>query len=377
MKICVISPSYPTSKTIVFVFVDQLCRAFADLGAEVTVIAPQSITRWLIHGEPLSKFHKRLLTEKGNAINLYRPYYLSFGNGKLSRYTGRFFKKAILWAFERIGQKPDVLYGHFWSSIYAAYHISAKYDIPLTGASGEENVALYDSFTEEQKKSLSKQIKGLVNVSSNNREECVSLGLIEEHKTIVIPNATNLTIFKKCIRDDCRRILNINDSDFVVAFMGQFVSRKGTMRLNEALKRLGDKSVKAMFIGKGIETPDYEGIIFKGRLEHDLIPQYLCACDVFVLPTENEGCSNAIVEALASGLPVISTDAPFNYDILNKNNSILVDCHDIDQISNSISKLKEDKNLREKLSAGAREMAENLSLEKRAERILTFINERI
>ena len=57
MHICVVSPSYPTSKTIDFIFVDQLCRAFADKGEKITVIAPQSITKCLMRGIPICKKH--------------------------------------------------------------------------------------------------------------------------------------------------------------------------------------------------------------------------------------------------------------------------------------------------------------------------------
>lgn len=66
MHIVVISHSYPTRKTIDFVFVDQLCRAFADKGEEVTIIAPQSITKCLFRNIPIVKFKTTLITEEGN-----------------------------------------------------------------------------------------------------------------------------------------------------------------------------------------------------------------------------------------------------------------------------------------------------------------------
>lgn len=375
MNICVISPSYPTSKTIVFAFVDQLCRAFADHGIEVSIIAPLSVSRCIVHHEPLVRFHTRIKTEKGNVIDLYRPKYLSFGRGKLSKYSG--FNSAIRRGFKKLKCKPDALYGHFWSSIYAALPISQEFNIPLFGASGEENVSFYDIYSLEQKHLLSTQIKGLVNVSTKNRDECISLGMIDKSKTIVIPNGANLSLFYSTDRERSRKILNVTDDDFVVGFMGQFVPRKGVMRLNNALKTLDDPCIKAMFIGAGVEEPDYERVVYKGRLDHNEIPQFLSACDVFVLPTENEGCSNAIVEALACGLPVISTDAAFNYDILNKDNSLLIDTRDESLIAEAIERLKGDNILRKHLSEGARKMSKGLSLEKRAERILCFIKERI
>lgn len=375
MNICVVAPSYPTNKTIVFVFVDQLVRAFADEGNNVTVIAPQSLTRWLIHGDPLVKSHSIIVTKKGSKIELYRPRYISLGNGRFDNLTRKLFKRAVSCCYKKIMIKPDVLYGHFWSSIAALLPISIKQRLPLFGASGEENVSLYDKFSEKEKNELRERINGLISVSSKNSSECVSLKLIDDAKVRVIPNAVDLDLFKTEGKGKCREALGINSTDFVVGFMGQFVSRKGTLRLDDALKKIGDNDIKAMFIGSGVEEPTYDNIIFKGRLDHDAIPKYLTACDVFVLPTENEGCSNAIVEALACGLPVISTDAPFNYDILNGNNSIMIDCHNIDQIADYILKLKNNKELREKLSTGAKVKAAELSLEQRATRILTFIKE--
>ena len=84
MNICVISHSFPTEKTIDFVFVDQLCREFANHGHNVTVIAPQSITKCLFRGVPFSKRKSTITTDKGVTFDLYRPYWISLGN----RFTG-------------------------------------------------------------------------------------------------------------------------------------------------------------------------------------------------------------------------------------------------------------------------------------------------
>ena len=377
MNICVVSPSYPTKKTIVFVFVDQLVKAFADQGANVTVIAPQSLTRCLFHGDPLVRKHTTITTNKGNRFELFRPIYLSLGNGRFNKLTRLFFNRAVARGFKRMKEKPDVLYGHFWSSIASLLPLSMKYNIPLFGASGEENVSFYDKFTVYEKQELRRQIKGLISVSSKNKHECTTLNLIDESRIKVIPNAVDLNLFEGYDKQTCRDALGIKQSDFVVGFMGQFVSRKGTLRLDNALRMINHDDIKAIFIGSGVEDPNYQNIIFKGRLNHDSIPRYLTACDAFVLPTENEGCSNAIVEALACGLPVVSTDATFNYDILNKDNSILIDCHDITQIASAILALQSDSVLRNRLSSGACKMASELSLEHRATKILKFIQELI
>ena len=376
MHILVCSPSWPTTKTIDFIFVDQLCRAFADLGHKVAVIAPQSLTKCYIRHIPIAKKHSVFRTARGNEIELYRPYYISFGNSRIKLF-GNCYESAVKSAFSKIKQKPDVCYGHFWKSIFSLYPLAKANNIPLFGASGEENVGYYIHETDEFKKEVQNYLSGVVSVSTKNQKECFDLNLVDSNNSVVIPNAIDQTLFRKIDKEQCRKELGIADDDFVVAFVGQFIPRKGTLRLNEALKKIGDKQIKAVFIGSGSEEPDYEGIIHKGRVAHDEIPKWLNAADVFVLPTDNEGCCNAIIEAMACGLPVISTDAPFNHDILNNGNSIMLDCHSIDDIADAISKLKMNTELRKRLSEGALATAAGLSIEKRAERIVNFMQNQI
>ena len=373
MRICVVSISFPTTKTIDFVFVDQLCRAFADLGHEVTVIAPQSVTKSLFRHIPLMPTHGYYKTTKGAVIELYRPYRVTLGNSRLAKLFKNGFQHAVNRAFNRMKQKPDVCYGHFWRAIFALYPLARKYCIPLFGASGEENVGAYIHKPEDYIDTIRQYLSGVVSVSTKNQQECLDLKLVEPEKSVVIPNAIDQALFRKMNKAECRKRLGIGETAFVVAFVGQFVPRKGTLRLNKALKMINDNQIKAVFIGSGNEDPDYEGIIHKGKAAHDDVPLWLNAADIFVLPTENEGCCNAIIEAMACGLPVISTDAPFNYDILNDGNSIMVDFNDIGAIATAIQTLKNDNELRERLANGAIATAQGLSVSRRAERIVTFM----
>lgn len=377
MKICVVSPSFPTPKTIDFVFVDQLCRALADLGHEVVVIEPQSVTKCMFRHIPIVPKHSWYQTSQGAKIELYRPYTITFGYSKLAKLFKNSFRNAVARAFKKMEKKPDVCYGHFWGSIFTIYPLAKESSIPLFGASGEENVSLYVHRSEDYKKGLRDYMSGVISVSTKNQVECLELNLVDKEKSVVIPNAIDQTLFRKLDKNECRKQLGVSDNEFVVAFVGQFVPRKGTLRLNEALKMIDDIQIKAVFIGTGSEDPDYEGIIHKGRVSHDDVPRWLNAADLFVLPTENEGCCNAIIEAMACGLPVVSTDAPFNYDILNEENSIMVDCHDINAIAEAIRKLKDDNTLRNRLSAGALTTAAGLSISRRAERIVEFMKNRI
>ncbi len=95
-------------------------------------------------------------------------------------------------------------------------------------------------------------------------------------------------------------------------------------------------------------------MLFCGEVNHSDIVYYLNASDVFVLPTKAEGCSNAIVEALACHLPIVSSDMPFNYDILkNDYNSILINPNSSKEIQNAIMELKNNHARRNKMADNA------------------------
>ena len=119
--------------------------------------------------------------------------------------------------------------------------------------------------------------------------------------------------------------------------------------------------------------PSSENCLFAKPVRNEELPWFYSALDVFVLPTQNEGCCNAIVEAIACGCPIVSSDRNFNVDICDNTNSILVDPDNVDQIKEAISKIKEDSYLREKLSEGSIEKSKSLTLKQRAVNILDFI----
>lgn len=378
MKILVTSLGYPTKSTIDFVFVDQLCRALADYGINVTIIAPQSLGKILFRGYPRTIFKQEIVTIKSNRMTLYRPYYVSFGNVKyLKKINDIFFNFSVNWTANRLKINPDVCYGHFWAAVYSLSHYARKKSIPLIASSGEEEVTFHKKLSPSKKSQFLKSICGVISVSSKNRLECIDAGLATYENSIVIPNSIDSGLFYQRDKTVVRKKYGFSKDDFIVAFVGQLIDRKGVRILSKSLERLCDSSVKAFFIGSGPIDPSYSNILHKGMISHDLLPEYLSCADVFVLPTLNEGCSNAIIEAMACGLPIISSDRPFNYDILSSDNSILIDPENSKEIANAIRRLKDDVGLREKLASGSLLKAQELSLDQRVKKIISFIESRI
>lgn len=376
MHIVVISHSFPTSKTIDFVFVEQLCREFADKDEKVTVIAPQSITKCLFRGIPIIKFKTTITTEKGHTITLYRPFWLSLGP-RFTKYVGDSFNNAVLRTLQLLKEPIDVIYGHFWAQAIAAMPFAQEKNIPLFAVAGEGELDTHKKMTAEAIADVQHFIRGVICVASKSKNESINAGFATEDMCIVVPNAINPDLFYKRDKAEMRKKHGFNPDDFIVAFVGQWNSRKGVKRLSDALNKLNNPDIKAIFMGKGAEIPTYKHTLFQGTIAHDALPEYLCCADIFALPTNNEGCSNAVIEAMACGLPIASADMEFNWDVLNKSNSILFDPMSVDQIAETIDTLYKDNTLRATLADGALQTASSLTISKRADKILNFIKSRI
>jgi glycosyltransferase involved in cell wall biosynthesis len=278
----------------------------------------------------------------------------------------------------------DAVYGHFWHNANTMVKYANKYSKPLFVACGESGKAidkLLSILNETEKKELSETVKGVISVSTENKNRVLKNGLAIENNIDVIPNAVDKKVFYQKDKQSLRRVLGILESDFVISFVGAFINRKGSKRLSEAITQINDPSIKSFFMGKAVSnddcTPDCPGIMLKDSIQHEKLPDYLNASDVFVLPTLNEGCCNAIVEALSCGVPVISSNLPFNDDILDESCSVRIDPTNVEEVKNAILLLKNNKALREKLAKGALKKSEALSIDTRAQRVLEFINSKM
>lgn len=375
-KICIISQYYPNGDDMIFSFVDQIVCQFVDYGCDCVVITPKNI----MDSTHVMKDRERI-TPKGNHIKIYCPTYISFphrviGSFDTYRMTMNSYYKAVLKAFNKHVKNADCIYAHFLNpSGIAAAKLGITYNIPVYVACGESSLNPHLFAYKLYSKIIYEGVSGIIAVSSVLYNEIKALELIKSPQDIiVVPNAVDLDLFNNFTKLEARKTLGISDNDFIVAFVGHFIERKGFKTLIDASCLSGEW--KCIFIGS--ENSDsinytYKNTIFRGRLSHDKIGLYLSAADVFVLPTRAEGCCNAIIEALASKLPVISSDLPFNDDILDESCSIRINSEDVNALFVAIERLKNDKSLCIKMSEAALLKAKSMSIQERANRLLAFM----
>jgi glycosyltransferase involved in cell wall biosynthesis len=88
----------------------------------------------------------------------------------------------------------------------------------------------------------------------------------------------------------------------------------------------------------------------------------LYAADTFVLPSDREGLSNSVLEALATGLPVVAPASAAGDQVLDETCGIVPDSNDPSDLFDALTELADRPDYRERLATGAREAAERFAL---------------
>jgi glycosyltransferase involved in cell wall biosynthesis len=128
----------------------------------------------------------------------------------------------------------------------------------------------------------------------------------------LLPNGVDAALFSPCPSDDERRALRVRlglpADRILVLFAGRLVPKKG----HELLRSAAGPEYDLVFAGDGREgTPPSEpGVHYLGRLDQPGLAAAYRACDVFALPSTSEGFPLTVQEAMACGLPVVTTDDP-------------------------------------------------------------------
>lgn len=372
---------YPTPTNNGCVFAKHLICAIADMGYDCVVVAPRAISKASFGKSNQVPYKREELTKQGSKVRIFVPNYLHLTSRKqtMGISMNNHFR-AVMNVIRREKLQPGLVYGHFiYQCGLTAARVGEKLGIPSYCACGENSLRLEKGsrpyatgMAHHRWQEILCKLSGIVCVSANNERLLRENGFIgTDMPTGVFPNGVDETKFRILDKAACRRELGLPEEAFIVAYTGTFSSNKGVDRLSAALKDC--ENVYSIFMGQGPLEPDCDRILFKGRVPNDRVAKYLNAGDVFVLPTRGEGCCNAIVEALSCGLPVISSDLPFNDDILSEDNSIRIDVENVDALRESILRLYSDSRLRDSLAQGARESSRTLSIRVRAEKILQFM----
>jgi glycosyltransferase involved in cell wall biosynthesis len=186
----------------------------------------------------------------------------------------------------------------------------------------------------------------------------------------VIPNGYKLPPHRRRRR---------NRGHFELLTVGRLVASKGHIHLLEAIRRLSFRrgDFRLSIVGDGEVRASLEHFVDKNRLRRWVrfegfrkdIPSFLRRCDLFVLPTQLEGMSNALLEAAAYGLPIVTSQIPENEFIFDHGKSAwMVPPADPLALRRAIEFLMDAPHLRQQLGCAAYKRASNFTIEEMVKR---------
>lgn len=154
-------------------------------------------------------------------------------------------------------------------------------------------------------------------------------------KGIFIPNFANENMLaeKHEIREEIKILITVGHVEYT----------KGLKELIDAANAMPNYSF--LLVGavcedlSKVEIP--KNMMLTGKVDIDKVKEYLDEADVFLFPSKTEGFSNALLEAMARGLPIIASNVGANEDMLeNKGGKIIENC-DVISISNALTTMRE------------------------------------
>ena len=146
-----------------------------------------------------------------------------------------------------------------------------------------------------------------------------------------------------------------------VLSVGRLIPRKGMIYLVQAIKDMDNVSLT--IVGDGPLRNDLQkasigiDVNFLGTLSHDQLKNTYSKHDVFLLPSLNEGMSNTVLEAMASGLPVIVTDTGGTKELVDGNGFVVAKA-DSCALKESITKFISEPSSLKTMGRKSREMAQ-------------------
>jgi teichuronic acid biosynthesis glycosyltransferase TuaC len=375
VRLAVIAGDYPFGEGHVGgTFVRQFVHALARSGVLCTVIAPLSVVarrNW-----PLCP---RMLTEDsgGQPISAHWPRYVSFSARQLPGFntallTQRSFNGCVASELRRLSCTPDLVYGHFlYCAGRAAVVAASKLGRPAVVSVGEGEFWSVRPFGFAKATQDFRSASGFLAVSSDVRDGLIRDLAIPAGKIRVFPNGVDLTLFKPGNRLEARHTFGISDGQFVIAFVGHFDRKKGLEFLLEAVRGLA--GIALLLLGTGHADTDGCHIAFRGTLPHSDVPRALAAADVFVLPTQVEGSCNSALEAMACGLPIVTSNGSYMDDIVDDGVAVRVDPIDVRAIRDAIVALMNDPARRRSMSQACLEKSKQFDINLRARRVTGWL----
>jgi glycosyltransferase involved in cell wall biosynthesis len=216
---------------------------------------------------------------------------------------------------------PDLIFSCFlYPDGYAALRIGKALAVPVVAMSiGSDINRIGDPITDLHTRTVLREADSVVTVSGDLRMKAVAMGAAAE-KTRAVVNGCDLSVFYPGNRAEARLKLGIDPASQAIVYIGRMDVKKGLRELVEAAALLRPRraNLHVYLIGEGPDRPLILSAIQANNAAgyihvlpgcaFDEVAVWMAAADLVTLPSYMEGCPNVVLEALASGRPVVATN---------------------------------------------------------------------
>lgn len=274
--------------------------------------------------------------------------------------------------------RPDVVHTRNAESFYYGFLAARLAGVPCIVHS-EHGRAFDDSaFRFRVQRWFSARTSAIFAVSHQLKGDLVAHVGIPEQRIQVLHNGVDLGRFVAGDGAAVRRQLGLAPDAMVIGSVGRLVPVKNYPLLIKAVAALRASGVVLLLVGEGPERARLEalaadlGISSQVRLlgHRDDVTSLLAAMDIFVLPSLNEGMSNTLLEAMATGLPCVVSNVGGNLELVDHDaEGYLFASGDEQALREHLARLCKDASLRKRLGDAGRARVEGeFSIEAMIER---------
>lgn len=189
-----------------------------------------------------------------------------------------------------------------------------------------------------------------------------------DNRASIWSRGVDRALFNPLRRDpEWRRAMGLTDDEIALLFFGRLVLEKGIVTFVEVVKTLQARRapVRALVVGAGPASAEFAAlprVIMTGHLEGAALARAIASADIMLMPSTTETFGNVVLEALASGLPVVSADAPSARAILvDGQTGLLCAPRDVEAYVDTITGLIDEPCIRQQIGTAARDASASFS----------------
>ena len=265
-------------------------------------------------------------------------------------------------------ERPDIVHTHSWGTLCEGL-IAARLAGIRHIVHGEHGTMDTRRRNVVIQRWAWRRVDAVLSVSSRLADRMADQIGFARQRIHVIRNGIDTARFRPDLRADARASLGLAEGECVIGTVGRLVPVKDQAGLIEALARLKQRGMRfrALIAGDGALRAELEALAAGRGVSECLsflgarsdVERVLAALDIFVLSSVSEGLSNTILEAMASGVPVVATRVGGAEESVEEGRTgILVPASDPDELAAALAALAADQERRAQFGAAGRLKAE-------------------